>query len=713
MYQGLWAIIFFIILLNNSFAENLASFKHIKLKSFLQERQRIIASRDDYNNITLKTKGQDFARFGSPNFLAQNDKNLAKLLKMDIGDGSFSTSSLKSARPQEFFGSLIYQSILTYLLPNHNNIGKQQTQAIIDHRDDFDLGQMNFSGFTWQKPMGNYSLYVNRELRPDPSNPNAWIAYDTFEFTINAQTLLERLVDASLISLEGIGVEAFAGINFKRTYNFVHYHNSYEQALTADYSKLFLPFIQFQRSRVLQQAPYTILKKFDHLTFNAGASVETPPVYGFDLKGGIYTKISRMASVTAQTLGPDDNPEPDESVRISIDKKLSVAAGVQLDLQLDFFKLLKLTLLSYELEYEFEKDDQIHLSLPQYDIAKLESNSELGKEFQGVLNLTKLKVRELEPYVTTLEQRESQNLSSKYSALIFGKVKKSQREQVNLIKDGIVTKFYRETQSNIAVVQSWLSRLWATVIYKLFEFESNVKNVSAEEFRYQMEYDAQRVQNERAPSSTDFSLRIDHELFLKKTHGLTKRYKKRAIEMVKRSTNLPNEIAVKLDNLQLRGPLNLKSTLQINTLGLQNFAKRPSNQVYQYFIDFCGSKKANKWLKQKSRAKALRRIQIGAESCVKNLIKPYEVFHTDYSKYKEYDLKSLSKMTKYLLKKSKGLLNIKRLFGVETTFLHGSLSATTNMGQAFTTYFNHGTFDGLGVIESFNRFNDVEEIKLD
>lgn len=688
--------------------EQLDQFKHIKLNSLLNERAQLLKNKDQYNDIQ-SSKMSTIARFGSPAYLEQNDHHLANALELEIHRDL--DLNQKQARIQntpnntsDNFASLIYQSALSTLLPIYNNIGQQESQAIIDFRRQFDLGQMDFSGFNWQKAMGSYSIFVDRQVRPDSQNPSQWLVVDRMEFSIDAQTYLKKLVDTGLISLNSIGLDAFAGITFKRIYHFTHLANSYESGLSSDYSKLFLPFIQFDRSRLLNQAPYTLLKKEDFLTVKAAVSAETPPVYGFDLKGTVRTDLTRMASITAQALGELDHPSNDEYMRVSIDKKLSVAVGVNLDLQLDFFKLLKLTLLSYELEYQLDNSDQVHLSIYNADRNKLINNNELGREFKSVLSLANLKINHLEPFVVSSEQRQSHNLSSRFSALIYGKLKKSMRESVKIIKDQKVNQFFRETSENIAVVQSWLSRLWATVVFKLFEFESHVKNVAVTSIRYSAEYQAERAQTERFSASDKFSLTLDHEFYFKKTDGINKAYKKQAIEILDDSTNLEKIILDKIVKNEILGPMQLNAKLQLNQRSIDYFLSQDEDHAFAHFGNICG-KTNEKWTNANQRKKELNQLQVGRDLCIKNLGKVYIEIKRILMDEHEYDLAKISELMKSAIKVSKSLKAVKLLFGENTSFLHGKFEAKTKQGKSFTSYFSHGTFDGLGVIEKFQRFN--------
>jgi hypothetical protein len=717
----------FILLIVSIFLYSLTSnakeqfnFKHIKLGSLLKERADIIRNSDDFNDISvLSTKSTRLSP--GQRVLDENDKYLARALKLEISeDDDVGVSKMarvaKAAQVDKAFvdeqkKSLIYKAILSYLGDRFREIGAGEAQNIIDHSQDFDLGSTNFSGFDWQKPMGSYGISVNRKITPDYKNANRWIVLDSFEISINAQTFLEKIMDAGLASLEGIGLDAFAGLTFKRRYTFYHFANSYIDGLKSDYSRLFLPFLQFSRKKLLNMPAYHFLKKEDYLSVNAGASVETPPVYGFDLKGGVMVELSRAASVSAQSLGPQDDPTPGEILRVAIDKQFKLKTGISVDLQLDFFKLLKLTLLSYELEYSIAKQDTINLSFSEEDKKKLLGQSETAKELDRLLRLFNLKVRHLEPNIISSEQSKKNDLNSHYSAFIFGKLKNSKTESVKIIKDGKVKELYRHTSENVAVEKSIWSRLWATIVYKIFEIESKVKNVAYKAKKFVMEYDSDRRQNTTVYDEEKFSIELSQKVEVNKTKGWSrKRFRRLMAKSLLGLSNINREVADKVMNQELVGPMVLNHNIQIQKDAMRSLHSKDENLVFENLAKTCRSRRVSKWKNAKKRSRFLRRIQVGKELCVKKLGKSYLSYMNEVRNYGQMNLDKLKKFLTYYLKKSKTYENLVDLFGHDRLFVHGRFAAYTNSGESFVTYFHQGVFSGLGLIESHKRSTSMVPI---
>ncbi len=102
---------------------------------------------------------------------------------------------------------------------------------------------LNFSGFSWQRPEANFQLYVNRQLSPDLFS-SKWIVHDTFLVGVEASTLLTNMREQDMIDLSDEAIGAFAGLSFVREYKYSHFASTFLEGLQADYSKLFLSFIE-------------------------------------------------------------------------------------------------------------------------------------------------------------------------------------------------------------------------------------------------------------------------------------------------------------------------------------------------------------------------------------------------------------------------------------------------------------------------------------
>ena len=597
----------------------------------------------------------------------------------------------------------LLQKIMDFLGTSYNQIGDEQTQPLLISRD-IGGGVQNFSGFTWQKPLANIGLWANREIAPDLFSER-WIVHDTLLLRISATTLLKKLKAEDLIDIEEDVIGAFAGISFQRTYHYYHFANSYENGLTADYSKLFLSFAKFNIDHALELAPYELMKKEDQFSFNAGGFVNSPPLYGISARGGVLINVAFENELTVQSLGESDQRAEDEFLRVSVNKKWDVSADAHLSLQIDFFNLLKLTLLSYDLEYSYGKSNKLHLSFYESDKETISMSKPHQREFKRLVSGVSDKVENWKDHIVQQDERMTQNLNSKYSVLLLGKIRKKQTEQVKVIKDGIEKVFFRHYSESIKYIQNLWSRLFNTVIYKIFKWDLGVKNIAETNKKMVVEYEhTEGIGENQVDTERKFSVTLTQAFTATKTHRwVDKRHKKEAIVHIKRWSNIEDNIVQLVKDETLRGPLSFESKIEVETTGLTHLNQMGEQNVFEVIVDVCAPKKKSKWLDPKMRKKLLKRAQYGANACVKSLGKRYLSYIHDYYRVGFNDISKFRRFVGKFFSKAKNIEQLKRLFGEENIFSYGQLNAKTKDGLPFSTHFKSGLFRGLGVIDNFMR----------
>jgi hypothetical protein len=661
-----------------TFSLNAQEFTHFKLKSDSSQASR--------TQMMARDKGQ-------PENIAQ--KITAKILDLDLSQ----KSTIEDNTPP------LLQKIMQLLGTSYNQIGQEQTQRLLLSHD-LGGGILNFSGFTWQKPLANMGLFINRELAPDLFS-DRWIVHDTLLIRVSASTLLTNLRAADLIDISDEGIGAFAGITFQRTYRYYHFAETFLAGLTADYSKLFLSFTKFNTHHVLNLAPYELMKKADEFTFNAGGFVTSPPFYGFSARAGVLVQAAFENELTIQSMGPADQAGTDEFLRLSIDKKWDVSAAAHLSLQVDFFNLLKLTILSYDLEYSYGKSNKHHLSFYEQDKQLIENSKDHQREFKRIIAGVNDEVQAWKKNIVQQDIRMNQNLNSKYSFLLFGKIRKKETEQVKIIKDGVEKIFFKHYSQSIKYIQNLWSRLFNTVLYRLFEFELGTKNFSEAAKKLSLEYEfMDYLGGERVDEEQKFSLVMTQDFSAAKTHRLIDRiHQKETLSYLRKWSYLENSILKLVEEKKLRGPLSLSSKVQIETQGLKHFNSLSEDSIFLALVDVCGTKNIKKWSSEKSRKEALSKAQVGKDSCVKSLgLRYFDYLHT-LKRTTFYDVTQFRKFLGQYFSKASHLGQITKLFGEENVFVHGQFMATTKDGQPFNQFFKSGLFRGLGVIDKFNRTN--------
>jgi hypothetical protein len=402
-------------------------------------------------------------------------------------------------------------------------------------------------------------------------------------------------------------------------------------------------------------------------------------------------------------------PSRNEQFLVGVKAEDTRLAGVTLELQLDFFKLIKFSLLRYDLNYEYAKGKEFNLGFTSEEWAKVKGDDALNKEFKDILKGTS-GVKRLEPFVVRLDETESSSTEQRGSLLLWGKMQKQKTEQTRVIKDDLVKVFYKSYAQNVKVVQNFLSRIFSAIIYKILKFPVGVKNAAIYSQQVVLEYEATHPQAVdpkviRLDNTEQFSFVITQYYHSNRTDRWIDRiFKNDLIWFVDNYTTLPKNYKTDIRNETLRGPMLIESTLRVDHAGLNHLLATPDDLIFGYIGGVCGSKMIAKWTREKEREKLLKKQQTGKEKCVKDMGKDYLSFKEDFvvHQHKPSIAKFKSFLTQYY-KKCNGIPDLTNLFGAQNVFINGKLEASTSMGFPFNTVFSSGQFRGLGVIDNFKR----------
>jgi hypothetical protein len=673
-------------------------FSHIKLTPQFEQ----YLTQPKLKSTGLKTKSM----MARPQNNSQDEfthKIKVNLLGANNGAGDFNTPF-----PTDGEESLLYEQIRGHLEAAHREIGLREVTQLDFLNQQFNMGSSNFSGFSWQKPYGVVHVFADRQVVPNLFGSN-WLIQDTFTFDIEATTFLERSNEAGITNMTPAEIGAFAGITFKRVYTYYHYSNSYAEGLRADFSKLFLPFVKFNPNGISRMGLEEIMKRDDNWTVSAGGIITTPPLYNFSFSAGVLAQFAYQQQVSVQNNPVNDDAT--EKYRLKVLGKKTASAGVTMSLQLDFFRLLKLTIMNYDLTYEYSAAKEFSLGLNTGDWQHVNENIAERSELRNIL-MGFGQVRSLERYVVALEEDERQSVQQRGSLLVWGRLQKTNTEQVRVIKENVVRVFYKNYAQSMRVVQNVFSRLFSAVIYKIFKFPLGTKNAALYNRQVNLEYEATHPQSAtanvlRIDSSEQFSFVLNQSYEAAKTdRWIDKKFKNDVIWFVDAFTTLPKDYKTIIRNEQLKGPMLIESNLRVEKAGFEFLLKSSDSSVFGNIAKVCGSARANDWMDDAKRSQLLKRLQVGKDLCTKNIGEKFLSFKSDYlqnalkpslAKFKDF-------LTKYY-KKSESLSDLTALFGAENTFIHGQLKATTPQNAQFVTSFSSGQFRGLGVIDNFKRAN--------
>ncbi len=663
--------------------ENPLGLKHIRLS------QTFIEAIDSTNpeiqkNAHTQSRDASDARRSLVPFLF--DRELAELNRAEA-------KSARSTTPGDGQQSLMYGEIRQWLESRYQGIGQAEADRLNFFNNQFNMGTQNFSGFSWQKPFGGFGIYVDRQVSPDLFDAKRWNVMDTMTIVVEATTFLGKMAEAGAVDMSASDIAAFAGINFKRVYTTYHFADSFGEAIIADFRYLFLPFLAHTPSGALALNDGKLLKREDTWTVGAGGVIESPPWYGLSFNGGAIAEVTNKSSVVLQSIRPREASKPGEFLRLSHASSLIKSAGVTASLQLDFFKLIQFTLLSYDLEFSSEKNKEMTLSFRDEHRDQLSNGSDTSREFAQLLRKNSPDIRFLEPYVVQLNEGETASSSSRAMLLLWGNLKKSAMEQTRVIKDQTVKTFFNNYSESIRLVQNFWSRLFSSFIFRIFQFSSIIQNDAAFTRKLTIEYEATLPQSSDPEkmlieSQEQFSMVASLSFEAARTDRWTDRsYKKDAEGYVDRYTvNLSPELKTMIRNEDLKGPLRVTTNIRVMGDGLAHFNTLSEELVIKEFEHMCDKK----------------------SSCVKKLLKPYQEYKRILAGTGRHELAQLKHVITGVLKEVNDLATFSVLFG-ENAFINGTFYATSRQGLPFRTTYSYGQFRGMGVIDTYKRMNGIRQ----
>ena len=634
----------------------------------------------------------------------KNFKITGSLIDKKLGLSKFSRySSVRSVNkeiPNLDEDNTIFDQIVGYLKPRYQDIGQGQANSILQRNLNFNLGKYNNSGFVWQKPMGKITIGVDRQLAPDLFDDHRWIVTDKFMIYVDAFTYLHNLKEDGMIEISDASLAAFAGIVFKREYRYVHMAKNFEDGLTKDFSKLFMSFLKFRNGKFTDLDEYDYVTKEDYLCIKAGVGAHVPLGYGAEFTAGVLAQKMKLASVSLQALGPDDSPDQGELLRISMEKDEGIEVEAELGLELDFYNLLKLTILSYEYTYEYHDIDRVYMSFYEEDIEALNTNTKLSEAVSGLLLFKKVSSTVIAPFVVSREERMKENKQSRFNLLFWGKSKEKQSEMIVINKNGTIKTFFKNYFEQIKYVRGVVETFLNGFTKKLFG-ESLFSNYKVSRSRkLEMEYENTDIFKEGSPvviSEDQLFILFKHDYQTVKTLGpFYKKYKKYATHFANNYTTLPNHIVNKIDQEKLIGPLKIEVTARISEDGISYFNSQSRSIIYKSISGICSYDRSYRWYQFIKKYKA--------KKCYKKIKKTYEKYKSEFEISGDLVLWKLKDFLISFNKKSDTKNTIKKLFGESNVFYNGSLKAMIKGGHApFLTYFTEGGFNGLGIVDSYKR----------
>jgi hypothetical protein len=688
-----WMLVLYTLYSSSAFC---SEFFHIKLDPDFEHYLTQNKSKSNLSKSNSKKSYGDNEADHHESHTQLHQKMMSTLLGLDL-------SQKEILPPMDGRESTLYLEIRRHLENAHQSIGQLEVQNINRFNEEFNLGQSNFSGFSWQRPFGVVQVHTDRQVTPNVFGTN-WLVMDTFTFEIEATTFLEKLTDAGLAIMSTTEIAAFAGITFKRSYTYWHFAESYQEGLSSDFSKLFLPFLKFNHEFLGRVASDEILKREDTWTTSAGGLISTPPFHGISFSAGILTQTDYQNMTIIQNNLGEDRP-----FKIGIKGQKSTTSGATFELQLDFFKLIKFSLLRYDLDYEYSSGREFTLGLNSSDLSEIKNTPSKFNELNFILKGMG-SIDQLEKYIVRMDESSGSSTEQTGNFLVWGKIQKQKTEQIKVIKDNMVKIFFKSYAQNVKIVQNIVGRIFSALVYKLLKLPVGVGNAAVYSRQVTMEHEVSHPQSKdpqviRVDTTEQFSLLISQYYSSPRTdRWIDRRFKNDVAWFVENFTTLPSSYQTDIKNEILKGPFLVESLIRIEKDGLHHLLEVQESTIFSQLAKVCKSTREEDWTNDSQRRDMMEENLNGRDQCVRDLGQKYLEFKKDYqSHFLKPSLVKFKNFITHFYKKSGNLRDIREIFGEENIFIHGKLQGKTSMGQSYLTNFSSGQFRGVGVIDNFRR----------
>jgi hypothetical protein len=616
----------------------------------------------------------------------------------------------------------LYKKIMDEFGNQYEEIGKRQAERALLGRDVFIGGGLNKIGIRYGKDFVDFSVNIERQLAPDLFDDSRWIVRDMFSFQVKASTLLSKLSEQGTIDIGKAQYALFAGLSFKRQFTWVHFADSYNDGLTKNFQKLFLPFLSMKASEISNLPAGEILKKEDFLTFSAGAIGSLPVTGPIWASAGALAKYKKMASVQLQSVMEEEKVKENEKLRIQVEKTIGFEVGIRASMQIDFLKLLRFTLLSYDFSYAYDHSYKAHLSFTEDDLEEINENNELQKQIDNSFRYGEFDARAFPHLVMATEESKKATMQSKYLLLLLGGIRDQATTHVEIFKGEKISTFFKHYFEKTTFVQNFLSRFMGGVIKSLLGLGSNITNALSDVRRLDLEYKSEEnlleSKEKLSVNSENFSMTIDRRFDSGRLNKITK---KAAIEILESYGGVDPLVWSLLRSDKLQGPLHLNGKFIIKKEGLSHLNGLSYKEAYQAIKGICKTFFCRKgvektydsyWKELNHRSynnevykscrpkfklfRSARKKRYLWESCLQKKTKV-----TKIEKLTHIPLWRLKDLMRKITEKSDSKVDLYNFFGVSNIFLHGSFEALDENGREFVSYFREGDFNGLGIIDVF------------
>lgn len=665
------------------FSAQAEEYKNFRLKGPLVEREFYLS--ENQHQPTEPTQI----------IINQSDNELINAWSRDIGHDvlrhiQYQTNDTSEVEP------LFKKIIGPYLLKVFKQIALDQSLSIIDTNKKFDLGLQNERGLQWQKPMGSFAIKVNRGVRQSLFS-NDWIVHDQFILSIDAQTFLKSLKDADMIEISAKTLNAYAGIKYERTYDFYHQAPSFIAGFTQSFDKLFLPFLNFSYDGLANLKSEEVITQNDLLSVQMSGEVNYPFLYIFNVKGKLSAEYQ-----SAKKIAIKRTSFPAPMINITKEKTKSGKLAVEAALEVDFIKILNLTLFSYELGWEMSHTSKTHLAFNPTQLAQI-NNSDLKREsLNDFLKDQKLDISNLNEYVKAHELNEKSYITQKYGSIIWGGAYYHAKESIEIKNDVEQRNFKRHDIRKITYKENFWSKLFGWILSSIFGKQEATKDISSE-YNITLEIDEDRLAIDTPPTIDIVSTKYIN----KKYKNLNNKTKNEFSKWMQEDSLASYQIPFLIMTEKILPPFMIKNKIRLNTDALQGLFELSHDESFVKSAKVCGSQNPAGWADPRYRYRQKLYGTYSLYRCVSKTYSDWVKVFEYYQFYGTYPYDKVINLVKEVYEVSETFKSLTDYFSQKNISIEGVFSGNQIGNIPFVHSYSNGEKGNLSLIEQYRQDNST------
>jgi len=459
----------------------------------------------------------------------------------------------------------LYQYIASLIKPNLSEEIDKIKKLIEDQKIDFDLGVDNLNGFEWQKPIGLVHLYAKRNITQSITHTRLpWQVEDSYIIELDAKTYLKKLSSLKLIEILDTDLEAFANLKFHRKMSFIHYHPTNESALNSKIQEFLIPFLNSRDFSHISTEEFSVS---DHFVFNAKASAS--------IIWQPYFNATAKVSSSFETLRNSNLIFQDNQFTLSSKRSKNVSFSFSLQARLEFFKLLKLTLMDLGFQSKSELAEHV-----VYKFSKDQLITRIGAlSVLGYLNFDTISFAAKKRLLVfqDLHIKESNKTNGYfYNVLGWSGDKSSSHNYFEVTKNNQKHLFVKHTDSKSSYKKTFLGTFTSAIeesvpILKIFKY---YKSYSKQDFSLLLD----------ASDSSYYalSIKLENYIRIKDDDDLSK-----AFDQLKMFTNLSSLLKTVPFSRSVNNYAKIQHQIDINNQEVTSLLIDHSSKIKQKIQQFC------------------------------------------------------------------------------------------------------------------------------